>query len=64
MPGPRYADTCLYIGYMVKMARQANIIPVLATIPTWNCSDPVKCKRAEDADPSPARYTRIAQLNE
>jgi acyl-CoA thioesterase I len=56
-------DTCHNIAWMVTAAKLNGIKPVLATIPPWNCSDATLCALAENADPSPQRYTRISQLN-
>jgi lysophospholipase L1-like esterase len=58
-PGWQLSDTSVNIQTMVKNA-QANHIPVvLGTIPPWG-PDPI----AEQADPTPGRFQRIAQLND
>ena len=56
-------NTCENIKAMVAMAQQAGIRPILATIPPWNCPDPKQCALPMRADPTPARYQRIDQLN-
>jgi lysophospholipase L1-like esterase len=61
--GSTVFDTCDNIKAMVAMALSSGIKPILSTIPPWNCSDVALCALATEADPSPARYSRINQLN-
>jgi lysophospholipase L1-like esterase len=57
--GSEVFDTCDNIKAMVKMAQDAGIVPILATIPPWGPGI-----TAEANDPSPARYPRIDDLNQ
>lgn len=58
-PGWQLADTADNITAMVRMAKEQHIAVVLGTIPPWGPE-----AIAENADPSPERFTRIAQLNQ
>jgi lysophospholipase L1-like esterase len=55
-------DTCENLQYMVYVAKQNGIQPILATIPPWGCPE-ANCALAESKDGSQARYDRINQLN-
>jgi lysophospholipase L1-like esterase len=57
--GWQLSDTSNNIQAMVKMAKQNHIAVVLGTIPPWGPE-----AIAEQADPSPQRFQRIAQLNQ
>jgi lysophospholipase L1-like esterase len=57
-------DTCDQIAYMVNVATNQGIQPILATIPPWGCVDADNhCALAARADSDPARYAKIDQLN-
>jgi lysophospholipase L1-like esterase len=58
-PGWQLADTSTNIEIMVKKAKANHIPVVLGTIPPWGPE-----AIAEQADPSPQRFQRIAQLNQ
>jgi lysophospholipase L1-like esterase len=58
-PGWQLSDTSVNIQAMVSIAKKNHIAVVLGTIPPWG-PEPI----AEQADPTPQRFQRIAQLNQ
>lgn len=58
-PGWQLSDTSNNIETMVRIAKEHHIIVVIGTIPPWGPE-----AIAEQADPSPQRFVRIAQLNQ
>jgi lysophospholipase L1-like esterase len=58
-PGWVLSQTSTNIETMVRKAKQHHIAVVLGTIPPWGPG-----ALPEEADPSPERYQRIAQLNQ
>ncbi len=51
-------NSCANIAAMVALAQAADIRVILGTIPPWGPGS-----LPEEADPSPARYTRISEWN-
>jgi lysophospholipase L1-like esterase len=58
-PGWQLSDTSNNIQTMVKIAKEHHVAVVIGTIPPWGPE-----AIAEQADPSPQRLQRIAQLNQ
>ena len=58
-PGWQLSDTSTNIQAMVRIAKEHQIAVVLGTIPPWGPE-----AIAEQADSSPQRFQRIAQLNQ
>ena len=58
-PGWQLSDTSTNIESMVRIAKEHHVAVVLGTIPPWGPE-----ALAEQADPSPQRFQRIAQLNQ
>lgn len=56
-------STCANIAQMVDEARAAHIVPILGTIPPWNCIDTDGHCNLANVDASAARYDRIDKLN-
>jgi lysophospholipase L1-like esterase len=58
-PGWQLSDTSNNIQTMVRIAKEHHVVVVIGTIPPWGPE-----AIAEQADPSPQRFQRIAQLNQ
>jgi len=58
-PGWQLSDTSNNIETMVRIAKAHHVAVVIGTIPPWGPE-----AIAEQADPSPQRFQRIAQLNQ
>jgi lysophospholipase L1-like esterase len=58
-PGWQLSDTSNNIQTMVRIAKEHHIAVLIGTIPPWGPE-----AIAEQADPSPQRFQRIAQLNQ